>query len=293
MVTSDRASSPPKLFLCGDSAGLEVLEISVQNRTVRVRATVWSFAVGNMSDGVFNVVPANLEPYVLSANRNSLVILGCGFQATARTTMSSQQGAAMFPLCMSYCTVQDQQNKVQPAGQCAGVGCCEAAIPTGLTSFNIQFLWLDKNATARPPWMTPNVSVLVVEQEWWRDTNTSAFKVWLLSMGHVTGQVIPVMLDWTVGQSSCTAAQTRPEFGCVSKNSECINSTSSAYGYVCRCNDGYDGNPYMPDGCQGSLRKHVTAGKLDNWMQLPSWSITQLQIQYFKLRTICFCRSIS
>ncbi|KAG2584868.1 hypothetical protein PVAP13_6KG302212 [Panicum virgatum] len=175
-------------------------------------------------------------------------------------TMPSQQGAAVFPLCMSYCTVQDQQNKVQPAGQCAGVGCCEAAIPTGLTSFNILFLWLDKNATAWPPWMAPNVSVLVVELEWWRDTNTSAFKVWLLSLGHVTGQVIPVMLDWIVGQSSCMAAQTRPEFGCVSKNSECINSTSSACGYVCWCNDGYDGNPYMLDGCQGSLRKHVTAG---------------------------------
>src|SRR6185503_8467920 len=109
-----------------------------------------------------------------------------------------------------------------------------------LTSFNILFLWLDKNATAWPPWMAPNVSVLVVEQEWWRDTNTSAFKVWLLSLGHVTGQVIPVMLDWIVGQLSCMAAQTRPEFGCVSKNSECINSTSSACGYVCWCNDGYD-----------------------------------------------------
>ena len=272
---------------------MEVLEISIQNRTVRVHAMVWSFTIGNTSNVVFNVVPANLEPYVLSANRNSLVILGCGFQATTRMTMPSQQGAAVFPLCMSYCTVQDQQNKVQPAGQCAGVGCCEAAIPTGLTSFNIQFLWLDKNATAWPPWIAPNVSVLVVEKEWWRDTNTSAFKVWLLSLGHVTGQAIPVMLDWIVGQSSCMAAQTRPEFGCVSKNSECINSTSSACGYVCWCNDGYDGNPYMPDGCQGSLRKHVTAGKLDNWMQLPSWSITQLQIQDFKLRTICFCRSIS
>ena len=67
--------------------GLEVLEISIQNRTVRVHAMVWSFTIGNTSNVVFNVVPANLEPYVLSANRNSLVILGCGFQATARTTM--------------------------------------------------------------------------------------------------------------------------------------------------------------------------------------------------------------
>ena len=54
-VTCDHASSPPKLFLGGDGTGLEMLEISIQNRTVRVRATVWSFAVGNMSDGVFKM----------------------------------------------------------------------------------------------------------------------------------------------------------------------------------------------------------------------------------------------
>ncbi|CAL5001361.1 unnamed protein product [Urochloa decumbens] len=260
-VTCDRTYSPPKLFLGGDGVGLEVLEISIENRTVRARATVWSFAAGNTSDVVIKVIPANLEPYVLSTDRNSLVIVGCGFQATAKTTSTLlQQGASVFPLCTSYCSpVQDQQ-KLQPS-RCAGVGCCEAAISTGLKSFNIQFSWQDTNATTRPPWMTPNASVLMVEQEWWRDTsNMSAFKIFLLSSGHVTGLVIPVVLDWTVGQSSCMAAETRPEFGCISKNSECLNSTSSAYGYFCRCNDGYDGNPYVPDGCQGSRRKHVTAG---------------------------------
>ncbi|CAO2207178.1 unnamed protein product [Urochloa humidicola] len=260
-VTCDRTYNPPKLFLGGDSVGLEVLEISIQNRTVRVRAAVWSFAVGNTSDVVMKVIPANLEPYVLSTDRNSLVIVGCGFQATTRTTTTSlQQGTTVFPLCTLNCnTIQDQQ-KLQPS-RCAGVGCCEAAIPTGLTSFNIQFSWWDTNATARLPWMTPNASVLVVEQEWWRDTsNMSAFKILLLSSGHVTGLVIPVVLDWTVGQLSCTMAKTRPEFGCISKNSECVNSTSSAYGYFCRCNDGYDGNPYIPDGCQGSRRKHFPAG---------------------------------
>nr|CAB3481351.1 unnamed protein product [Digitaria exilis] len=76
-------------------------------------------------------------------------------------------------------------------------------------------------------------------------------KARLLS-GNVTGLVIPVVLDWTVGQMSCTVADTRPEFGCISKNSECLESTSSAYGYVCQCKDGYNGNPYVTDGCHGS-----------------------------------------
>jgi hypothetical protein len=122
--------------------------------------------------------------------------------------------------------------------------------------------------------MTPNVSVVAVEQEWWRETPDIVFKIWLISSRRVTGLVIPVVLDWALDQSSCMVAETLPEFGCVSKNSECLNSTSSAYGYVCRCNDGYDGNPYVPDGCQGSHRKRLKAGKLDRWVQLPSRSIT-------------------
>jgi hypothetical protein len=42
-VICDRAYSPPKLFLGGDEAGLEVLGISVRNKTVRVRAMICSF----------------------------------------------------------------------------------------------------------------------------------------------------------------------------------------------------------------------------------------------------------
>nr|CAB3481352.1 unnamed protein product [Digitaria exilis] len=126
MVKCDHSYIPHKLFLEGDDMDLEVLEISIQNRTVRVRATVWPFAAGNISDMVVKVVPANLQPYVLSTDRNSIVIVGCGFQAS---------------------------QKHQP-NRCEGDGCCELAIPTGLTSFTVQFSWLDQNATGRLLGMT-------------------------------------------------------------------------------------------------------------------------------------------
>jgi hypothetical protein len=87
-------------------------------------------------------------------------------------------------------------------------------------------------------------------------------KLTLLNSGNATSFVIPAVLDWTLNESSCAAAAKGSDYGCVSKNSECLNSTSSAYGYVCRCNDGYNGNPYVPDGCQGS-RMHIAAGKFD------------------------------
>ena len=262
-VTCDRAYQTPRLFLQSD--GPEVLAISVRNSTVRVRATAWSFAAGNASDVRVRVLPAKLRPYVLSAARNSFVLVGCGFQAAARTAAPLRQGAATtFGSCAPSCPADDPQKLRR--GVCHGVGCCESPIPTGLKSFRVQFSWQEQNATARPPWVTPGASVLTVEQEWWRDRdNVFAVKM-LLSSGNAAGLVIPAVLDWTLNKSSCAAAAKRSYFGCVnacvSKNSECLNSTSSAYGYVCRCGDGYDGNPYVSDGCQGP-RRHVGSGKFN------------------------------
>jgi len=200
---------------------------------------------------------------VLSAERNSFVLVGCGFQAAARaaaTPLRQGAAAATFGSCAPSCPAADEQQKLR-RGSCHGVGCCESPIPTGLKSFRIRFSWPEQNATARPPWVAPGASALTVEQEWWRDRdNVFAVKMSLLSSGNAAGLVIPAVLDWTLNKSSCAAAAKRSDFGCVSKNSECLNSTSSAYGYVCRCGDGYDGNPYVSDGCQGP-RRNVGSGK--------------------------------
>ena len=192
-VTCDRAYQPPRLFLQSD--GPEVLAISVRNSTVRVRATAWSFAAGNASDVRVRVLPAKLRPYVLSATRNSFVLVGCGFQAAARTAAPLRQGAATtFGSCAPSCPADDPQKLRR--GVCHGVGCCESPIPTGLKSFRVQFSWQEQNATARPPWVTPGASVLTVEQEWWRDReNVVPVKLSLLNSGNATGFVIPAVLD--------------------------------------------------------------------------------------------------
>ncbi|PUZ52096.1 hypothetical protein GQ55_6G243200 [Panicum hallii var. hallii] len=255
-VTCDRAHQPPKLFLGGrGGGGPEVLEVSLRNSTVRVRGAVWSFAAGATRTAKVDVLPATLRRYVLSAARNSLVLVGCGFQAAARRG----EDAAAFGSCPPSCP--GAKKRKLRHGPCDGAGCCEAPIPTGLaTSFDVRFSWLEQNATARPAWVAPGASVLVVEQEWWRDReNAVPVKFTLLNSGNATGFVIPAVLDWTLNESSCAAAAKGSDYGCVSKNSECLNSTSSAYGYVCRCNDVYNGNPYVPDGCQGS-RMHIAAG---------------------------------
>lgn len=100
---------------------------------------------------------------------------------------------------------------------------------------------------------------------WSRKDNLLTLKMSLLALGRASATAFPVLLDWAFDNSStCSEAANRPDFGCVSKHSECLNSTGSANGYVCRCRLDYHGNPYVPDGCQ-RRRSHFRAGKFQHF----------------------------
>ncbi|XP_078158596.1 wall-associated receptor kinase 1-like [Carex rostrata] len=62
---------------------------------------------------------------------------------------------------------------------------------------------------------------------------------------------MPIALDWAIGNTTCEDAQTnKSSYACRSDHSVCSNSTSNSGGYFCNCLDGYDGNPYLDEGCQ-------------------------------------------
>ncbi|KAM6552200.1 hypothetical protein CsatB_002008 [Cannabis sativa] len=58
-----------------------------------------------------------------------------------------------------------------------------------------------------------------------------------------------VVLDWVVGNQTCQHAQSNSSSYVCGENSNCYYSDNGG-GYQCRCKQGYEGNPYLKQGCQ-------------------------------------------
>uniref|UniRef100_A0A0D9XGS7 Protein kinase domain-containing protein n=1 Tax=Leersia perrieri TaxID=77586 RepID=A0A0D9XGS7_9ORYZ len=263
-LTCDRSTDPPRLLL-GDAGVFQVHEISIVNATVRA-ATVGGINItygggSNASAGEGRGAWRGLGgggPFALSENRNELVVVwGCDVMALLLTDGSTN---VTISGCASFCPGTGAGGEAiagQPGstlsltddGRCTGVGCCQMPINVGRDSYDIRLRRLNTQIATAAAGENPTV-VLIAEQGWIAEaskgTRGSPLPVTF------DGRAVPVLLEWTIGEaenSTCPADAARS--ACKSRNSSCRDvQTAGTVGYVCDCDAGYQGNPYLAGGCQ-------------------------------------------
>ncbi|KAM1123171.1 hypothetical protein FF1_004572 [Malus domestica] len=234
IITCDNSTQPPTAFLL--TTNIDITNISLYDGELQIP----QFASSDCYDAQGNSIGSNSPelwvppPYTISETKNVFVAVGCDTYAF----FIGYRGEEKYTTgCMSQC--DDLCNAIDQRDTCSGVGCCQTKIPSGLQNQTVT-LGSYYNYTDVRDSHRCSYAFLVQEGEF--NFNRTSFR----ELNDITQ--LPAIIDWVVGNESCDiAAKNESTFACKA-NSYCHNRSSG--GYICRCRSGYEGNPYLPGGCQ-------------------------------------------
>lgn len=143
--------------------------------------------------------------------------------------------------CVSFCSAKEEILD----GHCTGIGCCQTSMLKGLQGFFASVASLTNHTSV---WsFNPCGYAFLAEKDRFTfhssDLNDETFE-------NRTIENVPILLDFVIGNKTCSEAQKSNDLAC-HKNNSCVDSDTNLGGYHCSCFEGYEGNPYLEPGCQG------------------------------------------
>ena len=163
--------------------------------------------------------------YPLSRSKNKFITIGCNHVGLI---LGDDQGTNVESGCISVCT---RRSSVVD-GLCSGSGCCQLDIPKGLTNLSLAVGELLNYTEIRK--FSPCGYAFIIEAK--------RFQFLSSYIDKFEEKEVEVVLSWGIRKEL--------ELDC-GLNARRNNSIFSETHYRCQCLDGYQGNPYLPQGCQG------------------------------------------
>ncbi|KAM3245535.1 hypothetical protein ACQJBY_056707 [Aegilops geniculata] len=238
-----------------DNTAFELIDISVAKGEARAYTAVSSICSQNQSD--YLIKSQNMElgnkmsPFLLSVARNILIGVGWNVKTMVYTfpwspPVDGNSQETFILSCLSDLRAA-QFLKYATNGSCKGRGCCEAALPETLPVTKLALTFMVSTNTLFET--NPCSYAMVVERSWYNFSTPDMYGYEVIPKRFPSG--VPFVIDFTILNGSCPAKGQQPphDYACVSGNSSCVNAISG-HGYVCKCWEHYDGNPYIANGCQ-------------------------------------------
>ncbi|TKY51786.1 Wall-associated receptor kinase 3 [Spatholobus suberectus] len=228
-------STPPIPLLGRDN--IVVLNISLDDGEILVSSPVIHDCYGAKRNqlGSKEENGFNLTHFPISPSKNKFTALGCDTVGIFVGYDRNQNHVATG--CVSLCGTLDEITSKN--GSCGGTGCCQISVPDGvlLFGFAMQTRSWNNHSTVRD--FNPCSYAFTVAEGHYNFKATN--------LKNLENRRLPMVLDWAVGNQTCREAQHLSSYACNDKNSDCLDST---IGYRCKCRNGFEGNPYVYDGCK-------------------------------------------
>ncbi|CAK9141511.1 unnamed protein product [Ilex paraguariensis] len=238
-INCDVSFNPPKAFL--GSSNVNVTDIFLDKGQIQILKYVSYDCYdrqGNNTD--YQLYSLSLSKFTVSDTENKFTAVGCDTYAIVQGFKGD--GQRYTAGCMSIC---DQKEAVI-VDSCSGAGCCQLSIPEGLQNWTVK---LDSyyNHTNVSDFNLCSYAFVAKESEF--TFTKDSFQ----DLAH--REKLPLVLDWSIGNQTCEVAQMDMDnYACKAVNSICTTLPRvKGSGYICNCPNGYQGNPYLLDGCQGMI----------------------------------------
>ncbi|KAI3842976.1 hypothetical protein MKW92_010912, partial [Papaver armeniacum] len=254
---------PPKLFSANGT--VEILSISEMEMRVGTIAAYlcydesgYLFQSGHNKHGIAMVQTA----FTVSYKKNMFFGIGCETNATMIGLSGDNETATSTDSCASRCQTSNNVN----VGACTGTGgaCCQIAVSKGLKRIVYELNDVLQGSPPISSYGTCNFAFLAEVGQF----TVEASDLRLNGSLHKGTKVIPVVLDWAIGDKTCEQAQVNPETYACQNNSNCIETVNNP-GYRCTCTKGYAGNPYLKPGCQGTISPLTDINECEDQFNYP------------------------
>ncbi|KAL7132368.1 hypothetical protein ABFS83_12G069500 [Erythranthe nasuta] len=213
---------------------MEALNFSMHG-TVTVKNPVTPMKCSSMQETHYLVKPLEKSPFTISGQYNSLAVLGCQNSVWLRANATATVGG-----CMAICDGNSTDNS------CNGVNCCQTTIPPRVQELKYTYQGIQAsifNSTCG--------YAFPVENKWFQEDYKS-YKGLQSNLSNPFDQEFeyaPLVLEWELDNHEFS-----PHASCTYSKSSSYRSSISGENYIsslkyCSCGYGYEGNPYIPEGC--------------------------------------------